>query len=491
MSDDEALEENKQRPGFRGQAQISEERLLHYIAALLITLSAMLVVWNLQDSSRKNANTGSRYATVESLVDYGTYSINKSKYVRTIDKYKTGKDFISSKPPVLPTYAAGTYWVYKKLTGKTIADHEGSVVRFVSLMTGGLFHVVFLIFFYRLCLVLMSRHLAIIGSLAAAAFAFLGVGYATSLNNHSTGAALVIVGLYYAVRVRVEDRVKDRHWVFSGLALGFASAIDLPSAIFLPLTGIYLGTHNWRKALLLFGAATLPGIVTQVSLNYSITDSWKPPYINRALKDFPEFHWKSGRRSGIDALKEPKHIYAFNMFFGHHGLFSMTPLTAIGAYELLRKLWHRERLREGLLIGVGTFVIVNFYLWRTRNYGGWCVGMRHLVPIMPLLLLYFGLWLDRVRINNYRWTVVVVAFAVSSFHVQDALSSPWQFSRWHNFLEGRPNRNRLTDKLNLGDAHSKKRKRAKQKKRRKKSSKKNVSKKRRRQTAKPIPQTQD
>jgi hypothetical protein len=68
---------------------------------------------------------------------------------------------------------------------------------------------------------------------------------------------------------------------------------------------------------------------------------------------------------------------------------------------------------------------------------------------MPLLLLYFGLWVDRVRITRPLWALVLLAFCVSCFNVQDALSSPYQYSVWHNWLDGTPNRGRVGKTFNL------------------------------------------
>ena len=55
-------------------------------------------------------------------------------------------------------------------------------------------------------------------------------------------------------------------------------------------------------------------------------------------------------------------------------------------------------------------------MYRTRNYGGWCVGMRWLVPVMPWLVMLFGLWLERVKLNVFKWSAVILAFAVSAFN---------------------------------------------------------------------------
>ncbi len=436
----------------RSEPVLAPQRLVLWVSSLLIAASMMMVVWNLQDSSLTNANTGSRYATIESLVDHGTYYIDASQYLRTPDKVKVGEHFLSSKPPVLPTYGAAVYWAYQAATGQTIAEHEGNVVRLVSLLTGGLFHLIFLIYFYRLSRLLLVRPVAQLSVMAAACFSYLGVAYATAINNHSVGASLLVVAFYYAFVARNDPRASRWTWTLAGLVLGLLVAVDLPSGIFVPLLGGYLFTHDRRRTVLYFVPALLPGIGSQLGLSWFTTGSIEPAYFNKELKNFAGNYFR-GHQRGIDALREPKHIYAFNVLIGHHGLFSMTPLLGFGLYELVRSLAGRARRAEAWVLATGALIVLGFYVFRTRNYGGWCVGMRHLVPLMPLLLLYFGLWLDRVRITRWVLGVVLLAFSVGAFHVQDGLSSPFQFSLWHNWLEGKPNRNRIGPKLNLGRAY--------------------------------------
>jgi len=79
--------------------------------------------------------------------------------------------------------------------------------------------------------------------------------------------------------------------------------------------------------------------------------------------------------------------------------------------------------------------------------------MRWLIPVMPLFLLYFGIWIDRIRLTRLWWALVLSAFMVSSFHVQDGLTSPFQFSVWHNWLENTPNRNRVGKLFNVRPRH--------------------------------------
>jgi hypothetical protein len=293
----------------------------------------------------------------------------------------------------------------------------------------------------------MKRQLALIAVMAGACFAYLGVAYATTINNHSISAALAVVGVFYAVRARDFSRTAS-DFVRSGLAVGFSAAVDLSCLAYVAVVGLYLLIADWRRTLLWFVPACLPGVVCLFGLNYYITGSFKPTYSNSELKDFVGNYFR-GRQTGIDALKEPKHIYGFNVLLGHHGLFSMTPLFAFGGYELVQAIRTGRRRAFAVALSAVVLLFLSFYIFRSRNYGGWCVGMRWLVPIMPLLLLYFGLWLDRVKLSNTVLGSVLLAFSVSAFHVQDGLTSPFQFSVWHNWLEGKPNRGRVGKKFNL------------------------------------------
>lgn len=429
------------------RAPAPELSLVSVLCTLMMALSMVMVIANLQDASRDNANTGSRYATVEALVDHGgTYAIDDTHYVQTIDKYKAGDHYISSKPPTLPTLAAGAYWVYQHFTGKTIAYNEGTVVRFLSFCTGGLGHLIFLIYFYRLCRLLLERDLAILVCMAGASFGYLGVAYATHLNELSTSAALAICGLYYACAIQRGRANRIWHWVIAGLVLGLLPAISLPCLAISGAIGLYLLAHDWKRTLIWFVPALLPGIVTHLALVYHISGSFRPFYFNSELKTFKDYHFRNA--GGIDGLREDKWTYAFNVLLGHHGLFSMTPLFCFGFWELLRSLRQRRLFRETLVCASAVGIFLVFFIWKTHNYGGWCVGMRWLIPIMPLLMLYFGVWLDRIRLS-WRWFVpVLAAFLVSSFNVQDGLNGPFQYSLWHNWLEGaNPNRNRSTGKV--------------------------------------------
>lgn len=433
------------------------KRVTKLVAILFAALSLVMVLFHMQPSSRENANTGSRYATIEALVDFGTFNIDDTHYVFTPDKVKARGHFVSSKPPLLPVYGAGVYWLLRKATGVTIGENEGIVVFVVGVFTGWLGHFVFLIYFYRLTVLLLARQLAILTTLAVACFAYLGVAYATAINNHSPGATLAVVGFYHAYRTRNGGGVL--RYLYAGFWLGILPAVDLSSAALTGCTGLYLLHKDWKRTLLFFVPAVLPGMASQLLLAHAATGTWIPAYADASLMDYKGSYF-GGKRSGIDALFEPKHVYAWHVLFGHHGLFSMTPLYFFSAWEAVRRLWKKDSYRAETTVFAGHVLMVcAFYIIRTHNYGGWCVGMRWFVPFMPWLVLLFGLWLDRTRLGGIKWAFVTLAFTVSAWHVQDGLTSPFQFSQWHNLLEDAPNRNRLGPTWNLSKKPGSERKR--------------------------------
>src|SRR5688572_17617945 len=88
-----------------------------------------------------SANDRSRWATVRSLVEHGTYAIDEviaQPGWDTIDmvkhKDRNGEEHLySSKPPLLATIMAGEYWVIHKLTGATLGTHPYEIGRFMLL----------------------------------------------------------------------------------------------------------------------------------------------------------------------------------------------------------------------------------------------------------------------------------------------------------------------------------------------------------------------
>jgi hypothetical protein len=432
-----------QRPNFEPPTWVPETRRVTMTLALCIVMgSVFLVGMRTKDSAVYNTNVGSRYGTVEGLVNHGTFAITKTRYVRTIDKVKYKDDYYSSKPPLLPTATAGVYWVWRAISGYDIRTDEQKVVRLTNTVMGAFLHLLLLIFWMRFLFLITSRPEVVLLGVAAMGFGYLGVGYAIELNNHSPAGTLTLIGFYYAFRLRNEIDVTRRHWVTCGLILGILPGVDLPSLATTTMLGLYLASKDWKQTLMWWLPFVLPGIALSMMLNYLAADSIKPVYLRRELYDYPGSYWKNPR--GIDDLREPKHIYGFHLLLGHHGLFSMTPVlfaSLIGLYRAWRKrlidgpLGNRDLRAEALVVMAVVGAMLYFYIFKTRNYGGNCVGFRWSIGFTPLLFFFFGVWLSSCRVRLQHVLFVGASIAFTMIHIWDIFWTPWHVGRWNRWVD--------------------------------------------------------
>lgn len=410
-------------------------RWLFTMGACIIAISCAMVFWHTKGGAVRNTNVGSRYATVEALVNHGTYAIDDTQYNRTIDKVMVDGHYLSSKPPLLPTTTAGAYWVYRRITGKDIRQDERSVVTFLNLLMIGGPHLLLLIYFLRFLLLFLRRPEAIFIGVLGAAFASLEVGYAIELNNHTVAASVAFISFYYAYRIRNNIAPKPWYWLVSGGLAGLLPGLDVPSTFITLSIGVYLFTFDRQKALTRYLPMLIPGIFTHFLLTYLSSGSIIPVYLREEAYDYPGSYWRKPR--GIDALDEPKPVYAFHVLFGHHGLFSMTPpfvFAVIALYKTIKGKW--ERRPEAILVAAIALVLTTFYIFYTKNYGGGCVGMRWLIVAMPLLMVFFAVYVETCPPTPWRWVLIVAALGIAHYHVEDAIRSPWHNSNWHQFVEG-------------------------------------------------------
>lgn len=83
-------------------------------------------------------NDASRFAQIETLVDYKQTSINASRYNWTLDRVTIADRDYSNKPPLLALIGAGLYMVIKTVTGLTLALSENIVVYLMNLFLAAL-----------------------------------------------------------------------------------------------------------------------------------------------------------------------------------------------------------------------------------------------------------------------------------------------------------------------------------------------------------------
>ncbi len=378
--------------------------------------------------AHRGGNTASRLATVEALVHRGTFDISESRFLsETVDYVRLDGRALSSKPPLLPVVAAAVYLPLHAI-GLDIIDDVAVVHRVIVFFVETIPHAL-LLWAAFLWLGLVSKDPYARGwTFVMLCFGFLGAGYATTLNNHSPAAAAVMGALYFTTKIARADAARPRDLAAAGLCLGLAPTLDFLTA---PLVLGFGAVLLWRapKATLqaALPAALLP-LGAHVLLTWLATGSVLPVYARGDLYRFEGGYWTAPR--GLDALDEPKWLYAFHLILGHHGLYLLTPILAYGTIEAARAVRERSPLwREALITLVGLVVIGGAMIVRTPNYGGACVGFRWLIPVMPLLILFCVRWLERT--GSMTRGGLAVAFFVSITTFVNAAVHPWSHSGVH------------------------------------------------------------
>jgi hypothetical protein len=245
-----------------------------------------------------SANDRSRWCTLVSLVEQGTFQIDEvvqrtdperknRKPWNTIDMVRhRGEDgkqhYYSSKPPFLTTIYASVYWVFNKATNKTLTAEPFFVARSLLLIV----NLLPLLGYWLLLIWLIERTTldpwSRIFLVFASVWALYSSTFASTLNNHLPGTIAVLVSLVALIRITIDQ---SQHWVWPllcGLSASFAIACELPAlawwAILVPL--LYITTRKLKPAIL-YVAASIPvaaGILITTQLAHG---DLRPPYMHR------------------------------------------------------------------------------------------------------------------------------------------------------------------------------------------------------------------
>jgi hypothetical protein len=368
--------------------------------AILITTAVGLAFGILmRQPTMMGANDISRWCTVWSLVERGTYVIDDCPWQsETQDKIQkaTGpggdgeKHYYSSKPALLATMIAGMVYPARAITGVPLdkvvlqerEERWGQVpdetrpgkVRGVLTKPDQPVKWPVYIFYFKPVLVALNilpfwGFLVLFGrlldryaktdwawffTLASAAFGTLLLPFTQTLNNHTLAAFSAFFALYQFLRIWDDGQTSPWRFATAGLLAGFAATNELPAAAFVALIGWLLVFRFPARTIawfVPFAAIPILALMTsqyaafgQFKLAYEEfgTDAylfegslWKTPLELDAL-NLPWTDPEEAARRGIVA--ESYGLYLFHMTLGHHGFWSMTPIFLFAAGGMVRLL---------------------------------------------------------------------------------------------------------------------------------------------------------
>tara|TARA_B100000686_G_scaffold351507_1_gene450516 strand:+ start:738 stop:2063 length:1326 start_codon:yes stop_codon:yes gene_type:complete len=356
-----------------------------------------------------SANDRSRWATVWSLAERGTYQIDEIDSLavlhkpsgkrrlrfRTIDKVRHDGHFYSSKPPLFPTLVAGVYTLVGGITGWNLIDNTETISRAILLLVNWLPWTIALVVLAGV-LERHARHQSTrILVLATASVGTLLLPFLVALNNHTIAATAVVFVAAAVLRVTVEHDHCPRHFIFAGLFAGWAAANDLPAASLIVVAGWLLLQTDRRRTLMFFLPCVVLVLAAFVTTNVIATGGWKPFYAYYGTEkylwtvDGQHSYWLNPQ--GIDKGGDSMPVYLVHCLVGHHGIFSLSPIFLAGLLSVSRRVRRSESPLLGLAGWTGflSVVVLGFYLTRTQNYnyGGLTCALRWALWLVPLWLL--------------------------------------------------------------------------------------------------------
>jgi len=406
-----------------------------------------------------SANDRSRWDTIRSLVEHGTYAIDDivaEPNWDTIDMVQhVGRDgkphLYSSKPPLLATLLAGEYWLIYHITGASLGEHPYEIGRFMLITI----NVIPLWIFFLLLVRLLERwgrsDWGRIYVISAATLGTFLTTFAVVLNNHITAAVTTMIAIYAVIQIWYGGRRELRYFVIAGLFTALTATDELPALSLFALISAALLLKCPRQTLIGYVPAALLVAAAFFGTNYIAHESLRPPYMHRSETnpadnwyDFQYTHngrvidsyWK--HPVGIDKGQPSMGVYAFHALIGHHGIFSLTPVWLL-AIPGLWLLGRRYGLRDlALLIGVVTVVCVTFYICFVRpldrNYGGMTSGFRWVFWFAPLWLLAVLPAADWLAESRWRRAIGYILLTLSVISASYPIWNPWTNPWLTNFF---------------------------------------------------------
>jgi hypothetical protein len=268
-----------------------------------------------------SANDRSRWCTVWTLVEQGTFQIDyfestqgtESDYFDTtdqtaadqkrkiqgwnsIDKVMKGGHYYSSKPPLLSTCVAGVYWCLKHGFGmhlmridtieqEMVVDYtkRPPVTRNYKFKIHQVVHgtvqvilVLVNVIPFAISLWLLSRlveqhaksDLTRVFVVTAAAWGTFLSTFLITLNNHTVAANFILWSMCAALKILSDGSMRRRWFILAGFFAAFAVTSELPSGIYLLWLGLLLLRADWRRTLIWFTSAALIPLAANFYLNY-------------------------------------------------------------------------------------------------------------------------------------------------------------------------------------------------------------------------------
>ena len=343
-----------------------------------------------------------RFATAESLVERGTFAIDDSPGLKTVDKVYINGHFYGCQTPLMPMIIAVFYFPLFKLGLNFIANDKFLIWLLTIIFSGGSAA--------GTAVLLGKLHFLRRGdyfrSLKFALLFFFGtlyLSFSVILNSHTFSGFLIILS-YYLIGYKYKSSAAS---FIAGLSVSIAAVTDPPAGI-----AFAIGFFIYRFAVyrnishsLWYIIGCLPPAIIHSVINISISGSILPTNINPENFIYPGAVFDESNLSGVVVNSTFREIavYGFNCLFGPRGLFVYTPLLIFAVYGGIIAFRSQKHRKKAILIFIPILFILSFYVWRTQNYGGDSYGIRFFLSLVPMLFILLISFEDKLRKKIVRW----------------------------------------------------------------------------------------
>jgi hypothetical protein len=401
-------------------------------------------------------NQNSRLDLVLAIVDQGTLCID-DYYQNTGDYALFEGHHYSDKAPGTSFLGVPIYWVFKRLVGlfrveRLVSWLESNPAVGDTLAEGGTGLQVSKVYF-ALALMFTTFFAVSIPSALLGVLLYVWTGYVTKnpfyrlavplvyglLTNafpysnmffgHQIVAALLFAA--FLVLFRIERREMSMAWsLLVGFMLGYAVITEYPTALIAAGLCVYaffaIPDKKWLVGLILGG---LPPGLLSMAYNYAIFRTPMPiGYHYSEL--YTEQH-----SSGFLSLSRPRLNALWGITFGsYRGLFFISPILLLAVAGFF--VWGRRRVHRRAW-WTCLYTVIGFLLFNGSSImwqGGWSVGPRYLLPMLPFLavgLAYFfdawghRAWARMLALSLAAWSFFAVwAESIGGQHFPDWTPNP-------------------------------------------------------------------
>ena len=391
-----------------------------------------------------------RLATVQSIVEHHSLSIDQSSFIPPHGTTRIGHKLYADQPLTMALLLSGPYWVMHRF-GYTLGENINLVEFFLTLFGVTIPVALAAGFIYRMGRLFELPRWKRTALALIVAFASGLVSYGVVLNAHAPAAALVIASTACLAHVALSKRpARMSGWIAAcGLCAGLAASIEPAAVIFTVLLIAVIPALRWRPMMRVTGVflyllGLAPTLLLHAAITIPVTGDLRP--INWHPELNPRVDQNLGASAGdFDDDDRSRFAVVWDGLarlsegtLGEHGILSHFPIVIVGIlgiFAVMHRHWPTTTKIMAASTGIGAIVILAGYCLVTRVGAGSMFAARWFVVFVPLLLFWSGAWLRR-RHHPLTWTVAGLLLVFSTAVSLVGASDPFPREGYDRYTAG-------------------------------------------------------